>query len=77
MSDTIVTVTVKSSGLTLERIIDRQIGRHVAGVLEAALVLDPTLASLPPLVPAGTTLRIPLPATRAINAAEAPVLLAD
>lgn len=74
---TTVTVTVKSAGQTVERIISRQIGRYVPGVVEKTLALNPELAGLGPILPVGTSFDIAFPSASEISEATEVVQLVD
>lgn len=72
-----VTVTVKTMGQTVERIVSRQIGRYVPGVVEATLDANPGLADSGPVLPVGTSFAIPLPSADEIAEATSVVQLVD
>ena len=61
MSTTYETVTIRSEGFTLSRIIWRRFRRPMPGLLERTLSENAGLASAGLLLPVGTTFRLPIP----------------
>lgn len=53
-------ITTKTEGMTASRMVFQRLGR-AAGSLEAALDATPGIASHGAYLPAGTTVRIPIP----------------
>lgn len=72
-----VSVTVKSMGQTVERIVSRQIGRNVPGVVEATFDLNRGLADHGPILPVGTTFLIPLLTEAEIAKSDEVIVLTD
>jgi phage tail protein X len=55
------TVVVESVGFNLSRIIWRRFKKPMAGLLEETLAANINLAALGPVLPVGTTFRLPIP----------------
>lgn len=64
------TVIVRSSGLTLSKLIWQQFRRQPVGYLEAVLLRNPDLAELGTFIPVGTEIVFPLEITEAKSVQE-------
>jgi len=64
VADAFETITVRSEGFTLSRIIWRRFRRPMEGLVEQTLDANPGLADLGPILPVGTTFRLPVPQAR-------------
>lgn len=51
--------TVRTDGERIDRIARAQLGSWTGGIVEAILALNPGLASLPAILPVGTTILLP------------------
>lgn len=60
-----VSITTRHDGLRLDRVVFRQLGKYVAGAVEATLDANRGLAALPSELPAHTTIEIPQPSADA------------
>lgn len=67
-------IVVQQQGLTLDLLLWRIHGRKGQSLVEAALVANPGLAALGPVIPLGTAIQIPdLPAPPAGGIVEQPI----
>lgn len=57
-------VTVEGDGLTLSLIVWRRFNRHMPGVVERALEINPGLADQGPYLPFGLSFNLPVPIPR-------------
>jgi phage tail protein X len=67
-------IVVQQQGATLDLLLWRAHGRKGQGLVEAALVANPGIAALGPIIPLGTAIDIPdLPASPAGGIVEQPI----
>lgn len=72
-----VTIAVRSAYMTAERVVFRQLGRYVPGVLEATLDTNRGLAALGTHLPVGTSIAIAQPTTAQLAEAVEVIRLTD
>lgn len=66
---TIETHTVRSEGLTLSRIVWRRFRKHMPGLVERTLALNPGICELGPELPLGFAIKIPIDPPRSTTMA--------
>lgn len=59
--------TVGSEGLTVSAIVWRRYGRPAQGIVEKTIAMNPHLVGLPPELPTGTVLAIPIEEQSAVK----------
>lgn len=57
-------ITIKSEGMTVSRLVWRRYRRRVPGLTEQVFALNPGLAALSPILPVGTVVKMPVVADK-------------
>lgn len=66
-SETIEEITVRGDAITVSLLVWRRFRRAMPGLVERVLDINPGLAAVGPLIPPGTTVRVPVPAPQPIR----------